>query len=138
MRWKNRHRAFWDFIDLINKNCTFAPQIIDDIFIVNNFMAYINGSPVFLYSSLNNFNHSNNAGTKSSWLRQNYFFSIANTQPPTKTLSGLRTFRAKPTNTNSFIKVLKALITNNIFDITIIALLNYEKIDIRPLICKGL
>ena len=70
MRRENHRTSVWCFVQLLNEYRTFVFKIIDHIFIVYDFMPYINRRTKLLQSTFNNTDRTINAGTESARLRQ--------------------------------------------------------------------
>jgi hypothetical protein len=63
-------------LDFIDKNRAFFTQRFDDKFIVNDFVANINGRAEFFDGFFDGFNGASNSGTKSAWFCKNNFHNF--------------------------------------------------------------
>ena len=61
---ENRHRAGRHRIDVLDENSALVLQAIDDMLVVDDFMADIDGPAVYLQGPLNDIDGAHDAGAK--------------------------------------------------------------------------
>ena len=76
MGTEDRARAMRNLIQTLDKAGAFRLEALDNMAIVDNFMADIDRRPIFLERAFHDFDRANDAGTKSARLRQNDFHVI--------------------------------------------------------------
>ncbi len=76
MGTENRSRAVGYFIQTLDELGALRLEAFDNIPIVDNFVADIDGRAIFLERTFHDFDRADDASTKSAWLRQNDFHEI--------------------------------------------------------------
>ena len=76
VRREHEDRTVGHFVDFVHKNRTLFSQGIDDMFVVNDFMADVNRRAVHCKCSFNDRNRTVNTGAEASWLGQQNFHNF--------------------------------------------------------------
>ena len=76
VRTVNNNRSFWNFFNLINKYCALLAQLIHHVFVMNNFMANVNGGTKTTQCLIHDIDSTVNACTKPARLRQQNFRGV--------------------------------------------------------------
>ena len=72
VRTENGHRAGWDLGDILDKHGAAGAQAVDDVTVVHDFVAHIDGGAILRQGALDDVYRPHNARTETSWSRKNY------------------------------------------------------------------